>query len=52
MQKKLLNSALKIYPRNLLLNQYKIDLNKNKNILVFNCKKEGTCNCRNFIYYS
>ena len=30
--KKIINSALKLYPRNLLLNQYKIDLNENKNI--------------------
>ncbi len=38
--KKIINSALKLYPRNLLLNQYKQDLNKNKNISVFNCKQE------------
>ena len=37
--KKIINSALKIYPRNLLLNQYKIDLNKKKNSSLFNCKK-------------
>ena len=37
--KEILNSALEFYPRNLLLNQFKIDLNKNKNILVFDCKK-------------
>ena len=37
--KKIVNSALKIYPRNLLLNQYKIDLKK-KNVSVFDCKKE------------
>ena len=28
------------HPRNLLLNQYKIDLSKNKNVLAFSCKKE------------
>ena len=39
--KKIVNSALTLYPRNLLLNQYKIDLEKNKNISVFNCSKEG-----------
>ena len=37
--KKIINSALKIYPRNLLLNQYKIDLNKKKKSSLFNCKK-------------
>ena len=39
--KEIVNSSLKLYPRNLLLNQYKHDLNKNKNILVFNCKNEA-----------
>ena len=38
--KEIVNSALKKYPRNLLLNQYKIDLNKNEKILLFNCKKK------------
>ena len=38
--KEILKSALKIYPRNLLLNQYKIDLEDNKNILAFSCEKE------------
>jgi len=38
--KEIVNTALKVYPRNLLLNQYKIDLNKNENFLKFNCKKE------------
>ncbi len=38
--KEIVNSSLKLYPRNLLLNQYKIDLNSNKNIFAFNCKKE------------
>ncbi len=37
--KEIVNSALKLYPRNLLINQYKIDLNENKNILLFDCKK-------------
>ena len=36
--KEILNSALKLYPRNLLLNQYKLDIIKNKNISVFNCQ--------------
>ena len=39
--KNIVQSALKIYPRNLLLNQYKIDLNETKNIDAFNCKKEN-----------
>ena len=39
--KEIVNSSLKLYPRNLLLNQYNHDLNKNKNILVFNCKNEA-----------
>ena len=39
--KKIVNNALKSHPRNLLLNQYKIDLNESKNISIFNCKKEG-----------
>ena len=39
--KKIIKSALKIYPRNLLLNQYKIDLNEKKNINEFNCKKSN-----------
>ena len=38
--KETIDYALDLYPRNLLLNQYKIDLNKNKNILLFNCQKE------------
>ena len=38
--KKIVNSALEDYPRNLLLNQYKLDLNEDKNILAFNCKKK------------
>ena len=38
--KSIVRSALKLYPRNLLLNQYKIDLNESKNLDIFNCKKE------------
>ncbi len=38
--KKIVQSALKLYPRNLLLNQYEIDLNDEKNINAFNCRKE------------
>ena len=39
--KDIVQSALKLYPRNLLLNQYSIDLNKAKNIKGFNCKEEN-----------
>jgi len=35
--KKIVQSALKLFPRNLLLNQYKIDLNEKENIEIFNC---------------
>tara|TARA_B100001564_G_C20662885_1_gene682399 strand:- start:910 stop:2598 length:1689 start_codon:yes stop_codon:yes gene_type:complete len=38
--KEVVTNALELYPRNLLLNQYKIDLNAKKNILKFDCKKE------------
>ena len=38
--KNIVKSALKLYPRNLLLNQYKIDLAEGKNITLFDCKKE------------
>ena len=38
--KKIINSALKSYPRNLLLNQYKIDLNQGNNTSSFNCKNK------------
>ena len=38
--KNIVRSALKLHPRNLLLNQYKIDLNQSKNIEKFNCRKE------------
>ena len=37
--KEIINSALNIYPRNLLLNQYKKDLNEKKVTSIFNCKK-------------
>ena len=36
-----MESALKDYPRNLLLKQYQIDLNKDKNVNKFSCKKES-----------
>ena len=39
--KEIVNSALKSYPRNLKLNQFKADLNVNKNISIFNCKNEA-----------
>ncbi len=39
--KKIIQSALKLYPRNLLLNQYIIDLNEGKNISTFDCKQES-----------
>ena len=39
--KKIIQSALKLYPRNLLLNQYIIDLNEDKNISTFDCKQES-----------
>ena len=39
--KSIVQSGLKFYPRNLLLNQYKIDLNESKNMNIFNCKKEN-----------
>jgi tetratricopeptide (TPR) repeat protein len=38
--KNIVKLALEIYPRNLILNQYKINLNQLKNIDVFECKKE------------
>jgi len=39
--KKIVKSALETYPRNLKLNQFKTDLNQNKNISIFNCKNEA-----------
>ena len=38
--KSIVQSALKLYPRNLLLNQYKIDLNELQNMDAFDCRKE------------
>ena len=38
--KKIINQALKKYPRNLLLNQYKADLKNQNSNLNFSCKKE------------
>ena len=38
--RKIIETALISNPRNLLLNQFKNDLNGNKNIPVFNCKKK------------
>ena len=37
--RKIVDQSLKLYPRNLLLNQYKHDLKENKNIFLFDCKK-------------
>ena len=39
--KNIVSSSLKSYPRNLKLNQFKADLNQNKNISIFNCKNEA-----------
>jgi len=39
--KNIVQSALKLYPRNLLLNQYKIDLKEEKKINAFDCRKES-----------
>ena len=39
--KNIVQSGLELYPRNLLLNQYKIDLNNEKKINTFECKKES-----------
>ncbi len=36
--KEVIKSALTIHPRNLILNQYKLDLSKNKSISNFDCK--------------
>ena len=38
--KKIVEISLKDFPRNLLLNQYKIDLENSKNNFSFNCKNE------------
>ena len=37
----IVESALELYPRNLLLNQYQIDLNNKKYNNLFDCKKEN-----------
>ena len=39
--KEIVNSALKFYPRNLLLNQYKLDLNQGNIISSFDCNNKG-----------
>ena len=39
--KDIIDLALKYYPRNLLLNQYKLDLNQGKNIISFDCQNKG-----------
>ncbi len=36
--KKVVNSSLELYPRNLLLNQYKLDLDNGKYKSIFNCE--------------
>ena len=38
--KNIVNTSLKKYPRNLLLNQYKVDLQTSKKNFDFDCKKE------------
>ena len=38
--KEIINSALMLYPRNLLLNQYKYDLEQSNNNSVFDCRKK------------
>ena len=38
--KKIIDNALKVHPRNLLLNQYNFDLRENKDVLAFKCKNE------------
>ena len=39
--KKIVNLSLKKYPRNLLLNQYKVDLENSKKSFNFNCKNRA-----------
>ncbi len=39
--KEIINSALKLNPRNVLLNQYKLDLNKENNYKIFDCQNIG-----------
>ena len=38
--KEIIDKALTVYPRNLLLNQYKIDLSEKKNISLFDCNQK------------
>ena len=38
--KEIIDKALSVYPRNLLLNQYKIDLSEKKNISIFDCNQK------------
>ena len=39
--KEIINSALKLNPRNVLLNQYKLDLNEANNYKIFDCQNVG-----------
>ena len=39
--KNIVKLALESHPRNLKLNQFKIDLNENKNLIFFDCKNEA-----------
>ena len=39
--KKIIESSLKLYPRNLLINQYKFDLNNSKNNKNFSCQNQS-----------
>ena len=39
--KEIINSALKLNPRNVLLNQYKLDLNEPNNHIIFDCQNIG-----------
>jgi tetratricopeptide (TPR) repeat protein len=39
--RKVLETSLKLYPRNLLINQYKLDLNEDNFDNNFNCKKQS-----------
>ena len=37
--KEIISLALELYPRNLMLNQFQIDLKEKKNLTIFNCKE-------------
>ncbi len=37
--KEIISLALELYPRNLMLNQFQIDLKEKKNFTIFNCKE-------------